>query len=132
MLKLGTQTGSVVNHIHSRAVIGQPEPEVGMGATLLGWTDRHAATIVAVETVGKALIVTVQEDTARRTDKNGFSETQTWEFARNPDAFKLHYRRAENGMWARVRYNDETKRWNKVDGGGLMIGRREHYYDPSF
>lgn len=32
-MKLGTQTGSVINHLYSRGVIGQPTPEVGMGAT---------------------------------------------------------------------------------------------------
>ncbi len=44
-MKLGTQTGSVINHLHSRAVIGQPEPVVGMGATMLLWSDRRACTI---------------------------------------------------------------------------------------
>ena len=35
-MKLGSQTGSVINHLYSRAVIGQPKPKVGMGCTLLG------------------------------------------------------------------------------------------------
>jgi primosomal protein N' len=47
-MKLGAQTASLTNHLQSRATIGQPEPTVGMGATLLGWTDRYAGTIVEV------------------------------------------------------------------------------------
>lgn len=70
-MRLGTQTGSVTNHILSRATIGQPEPTVGMGATLLGWTDRHACTIVEVSMERDRIVVTVQEDNAKRTDSNG-------------------------------------------------------------
>ena len=32
-MKLGTETGSMTNHIYSRATKGQPDPAVGMGAT---------------------------------------------------------------------------------------------------
>jgi len=31
MMKLGTQTASLVNNLYSRGVIGEPVPEVGMG-----------------------------------------------------------------------------------------------------
>ena len=44
-MNLGTETGSVMNHLMSRMVRGEPAPRVGMGATLLSWTDRHAATV---------------------------------------------------------------------------------------
>ena len=56
-MKLGTQTGSLTNHIYSRAVIGQPNPEIGMGATVLCWTDRHAATITAILNSSATIIV---------------------------------------------------------------------------
>ncbi|MBI0325563.1 hypothetical protein [Burkholderia plantarii] len=39
----------LVNHLQARAVIGQPEPVVGMGVTILAWTDRYAGTIVKIE-----------------------------------------------------------------------------------
>lgn len=38
-MKLGTQTGSTTNYLMS-GVKGQPAPEIGMGVTLLHWTDR--------------------------------------------------------------------------------------------
>ena len=34
-MKLGSQTGSVINHLLARGTIGQPEVKVGMGATIL-------------------------------------------------------------------------------------------------
>ena len=127
-MKLGTQTGSLTNHILSRAVVGQPEPTVGMGATVLLWTDSHAATITAIE----GNVIAVQEDKAKRTDSNGLSESQSYTYERNPNGHKLYFRRAANGMWHEVRRNDRTGRWNKVQGHGLRIGERREYRDPSF
>jgi hypothetical protein len=64
-MKLGSQTGSVINHLQSRAVIGQPEPKPGMGCTILKWSDRGAATIFRVFQVGKATIIETRDDHAR-------------------------------------------------------------------
>jgi hypothetical protein len=131
-LALGSQTASVTNHIYSRATKGAPEPQVGTGATVLGWTDRHAATVTKVETVRGKLMVTVQRDHARRTDSNGMSESQTYEFTPNSDGACSTYRRMPNGQWQEVSFNASTKRFNKVEGGGLLIGKRDHYHDFSF
>lgn len=38
-MKLGTQTGSLINHIMSTAKARTPE--IGEGATILAWTDRR-------------------------------------------------------------------------------------------
>lgn len=132
MLKAGTQTGSLVNHLHSRAVRGAPEPEVGMPATILHWTDRSPATIVSVETVGNALIIGAQDDLYQRTDKNGFSETQTYDYSPNPNGHIQYFRRDKNGFWKQVRKNAETGRWNKSEGSGIRLGVREKYWDPCF
>ena len=54
MLRLGTETGSLVNHVWSRTrPVGPEDVCEGMGATFLSWTDRHAATVHAVWTEGK-------------------------------------------------------------------------------
>lgn len=127
-MKAGTDTGSLVNHLYSRAVKGQPEPEVGMGATLLAWTDRYPATIVAVE----GNIITVREDNSRRVDHNGMSETQDYEFTPNPDGYESNYRREKDGTWSLVVKNETTGRWNKRSGNGLRIGSRDKYHDFSF
>lgn len=129
MMKIGSQTGSIVNHIHSRAVIGQPEPIVGMGATVMGWTDRYPATVIAWD--GK--IVTVQEDHAKRVDNNGMSEMQDYEYTRNDQGSVHMFKREASGMWCEVRRNHATGRMNKVQGGkGFRIGTRDKYHDYSF
>lgn len=131
MLKAGTQTGSLVNHLYSRMTDGQPQPEVGMGATLLGWTDRHAATVSSVFQVGKALFIGVKRDHAKRIDKNGFSESQEYEYTANTDAYEEFFK-FDGKFWHSVRKNEETGRWKKTGGGGIRIGKREAYWDPCF
>ncbi len=111
-MRLGTETGSLINHIESR--FAQPTPEVGMGATILGWTDRYPATIVKVTPCQ----VHVQEDFAVRTDSNGMSESQEYEYSPNPKAHVEIFRK--------------TKRGWRSGSRCLSIGRREKYYDFSF
>lgn len=132
-MNLGTQTGSVINHLHSRAVIGQPEPVFGMGATVLLWTDRHAATITNVQTVRGKLIVTVQRDHATVVAGSGHDGSAEYSYAPNPRGSEDHFRREEDGRWQQVVINRQTGRWGKVKSGrGLRIGEREEYCDPSF
>lgn len=131
-MKLGTQTASLMNHIHSRAVIGQPEPTIGMGATILGWTDRNPATVVNVFRTGKSLYVVTQDDSYRRIDENGMSESQEYEYTPNPNGGKRTFRRADDGQWHAVALNDDTGRYVKTGGNGLRIGEREKYHDFSF
>ena len=127
-MKLGTQTGSVTNHILSRAVRGQPEPCYGMGCTILAWSDRNPATIINV----KGNIIVVQEDRAYRTDSNGMSECQEYEFERDVYGGLYNFRQAKNGQWEEVRLNEDTGRFKKTNGAGLRIGEREKYHDFSF
>jgi hypothetical protein len=111
-MKLGTETGSVMNHLFTASA--QPEPAVGMGATICCWTDRHAATIVKVTRCQ----IHVQADVAIRTDKNGASECQQYEYRRDPSSTVIVFRK--------------TKRGWRSNQGGLLIGVRRHYYDYSF
>lgn len=129
-MNLGTHTASLVNHVYSRAVIGQPEPTVGMGATLLHWTDRTAATVIGWD--DSKQIITVQEDHARRTDTNGMSEQQVYEYTPDPNGCMRHFRRTDTGTWRSVRFNPDSKRWVFAGGNGLRLGQRDHYHDFSF
>jgi hypothetical protein len=116
-LKLGTETGSLMNHLMS-GTNGQPHPQVGMGATILGWTDRHAATIVEVSPSGKTIVI--QRDNAKRIDSNGMSESQQYEFTPNADAERETFRLRKTGEY-RSKY-----------GANLRIGERSEYFDYSF
>lgn len=131
-MKLGTETNSLVNHVYSRMTKGQPAVTVGMGATILCWTDRHAATVIEVGATAGRTLLTVQEDIAARADKNGLSESQDYIYTPNPQGRRYTFRQAKNGSWEEVHLNRDTKRYAKTEGPGLLIGRRDHYHDFSF
>ena len=114
-----THTGSLINLVSGNAT--QAQPEVGMGATILGWTDRYAATIIEV----LPRQVTVQYDHATRSDTNGMSDAQAYEYTPNPHGRKETYTLRKNGRW--VRKGESLK-----DGGRLAIGYRDHHHDFSF
>ena len=134
MMKLGSQTASLSNHLLSRAVIGEPEVKAGMGVTFLSWTDRNPGTIFRVFTVGKATIIECRADDCIRVDANGMSEAQEYEYKIRPNGSRSYFRKnVKTGFWERVSKNEETGRWNKLNSGcGIRIGEREKYHDFSF
>jgi predicted flavoprotein YhiN len=116
IMKLGTETANIVNHL--MAISGQEVPEVGMGATVLRWTDRTACTIIKVSPSLKT--ISVQEDKATRVDSNGMSEIQQYLYETNPEGIIHTFRKTKKG-------------WRTAGGGhGLLIGRRCQYHDFSF
>jgi hypothetical protein len=133
-MKLGTQTNSLTNHILSRATVGQPKPVVGMGATVMSWTDRDGATIIEVIEIKGGYDVVVQEDHAKRVDTNGMSECQEYEYTPNPNGSRYRFR-FDNaiGRWREV-YVKANGRICLIKGGGhgLRIGERDKYHDFSF
>lgn len=119
-MRLGTQTGSLINHLYSGSA--DKPPQVGDGATLLMWTDRHAGTIVEVSPNGKR--VGWIQDVATRTDKNGMSDSQEYSYAPGtgtPTYFTLR----KNGAW--VREGESMKGGNRI-----AIGTRNEHHDFSF
>jgi hypothetical protein len=115
--------GSLQNLIAANATKGAPTPEVGMGATILHWTDRTAATIIDVSPNGKT--ITVQEDTATRSDSHGMSDAQSYDYASNPDGATHVYTLRKNGKY--------VKQGNPLKGGQTVaIGYRRQYHDYSF
>ena len=117
--------GNIMNRIAESCK--QTTPEVGMGATITMHSDRHAATIVAIEVFksgpkkGSISKIQVQQDKATRTDKNGMSECQEYTYTPNPKAQVQEFTLRKSGSWQEV-------------GGtsGLIIGERDEYYDFSF
>lgn len=128
-MKPELQTGNLINHIESLAV-GQPEPEVDMGATILHWTDRTPGTIIEVFKVGAMTYITVQDDDYKVVKGSMQDGTAEYEFSQNPNAAQGSFRREESGQWTPVRKDMATGLWNKVDGSGVRIGAREMYRDP--
>lgn len=125
-MKLGTQTGSLINHIYSRTT--GSVPEVGMGATICMWSDRHAVTIIEVS---QKYLVT-QEDTATRADKNGMSESQEYVYTANPEGSLQYWKLDKNGKYRQAYKNQNGRLVFNGHSSHLAIGRREEYYDYSF
>jgi hypothetical protein len=114
-------TNSLVNGLMAGAT-NTPDPVVGMGATILMWTDRHAATVVEVI---NAKTIVIQQDRATRADDNGMSDAQSWTFEPNPDAPRTTYTKRSNGAW--VRKGEPAK-----GGSRIAVGVRSEHYDFSF
>jgi hypothetical protein len=134
-MRLGSETGSVINNLCSRAVIGEPRPKVGMGATMLLWTDRNAGTISKVEEVTSKryqYLIEVQEDLATVVAGSTQDGSADYEYSPRPDALPYLFAKVrDSGFWIMVRRN-ESGRLVKAGGRGLRIGERETYRDPSF
>jgi len=133
VMKLGSGTGSLVNHVLSRMTKDQPEPQLGDGATLLHWSDREPATVIHVQATKLGLVVAVREDHARRTDDRGFCESQDYEYTPNPNG-RIHYFRLEPGKgWREITPGKRLNTYKLTGSGqGLRIGEREKYHDFSF
>jgi len=95
------------------------KPVVGMGATLVRWTDRQAATVVEVSPSGHRIVV--QHDTATRTDNHGMSDQQSYEFTPDPNGAREVYTRRKDGSYRRT-----------GGTGRCLLGVRSHYHDYSF
>lgn len=128
-MKLGTETASLENWMMS-GTNGQPEPFVGMGVTILHWTDRSAGTVVAYD--GKTM--TIQGDKAVRTDKLGMSDAQSYRYEPQPDSHRIEYRKDAKGRWHPGRINPDTNRWKFFETGSqrIALNVRDAHHDYSF
>lgn len=114
--------GSLQNHLAACTPQASALPEIGEGATVFYWSDRHAATVVDVKTYPRrGPKIMLQRDIAKRTDRYGMSDAQGYSYERNPDApiIEVTYRQ---GHWRVVGSHDHVVRF----------GERSEYYDFSF
>lgn len=135
-MKLGTETGSLVNHLKASATIGQPAPVVGMGATMLGWTDRRAATIVSVREIGGSKVwsfeIEVVEDNFKVVSGSTHDGSAKFEFTPDADGSRSLYRfNKKTQAWVEGFINTDTGRFCSLESS-LRIGERDKYVDPSF
>lgn len=102
-------------------------PVVGMGVTVILYSDRHAATIT--EVVGNAKheprTVTVQYDNAIRTDSYGMSDSQDYRYEADLNGRVEVYTLRRNGRW--VRRGEGSK-----SGTSIALDVRDHHHDFGF
>lgn len=132
-MRLGTDTGSLVNYALS-GHLNQPEAYVGMPVTMLSWSDRHPATIIQLFKVGKSNFMRIQADNYNVVPRENpqYGDHIEYTYSTNPDGCTYTYRKDANGKWCEVYLKEDTKRWVKGCGGGIHLGEREKYWDPSF
>lgn len=132
-MKLGTQTGSLINHFISNTSVEEIIPGE-TGATILGWTDRHPATVMDVFEAGKFTYLHVVRDDFEVVNGSIHDGSAEYKYTPRPDDAGDHYRFKTDGSsgFEKVFWNKETNRWNVISKGGLSVGRREKYYDPHF
>ena len=95
-------------------------PEVGMGCTMGIGSDSYAGTIIEVSRTGHRVVV--QCDKATRTDNNGMSGSQEYQYEPNPNGRTEVFTRRRNG-----RYLARGTTYHY-----LALGYRRQYQDPSF
>lgn len=114
------KTGSLINEIYSLGTYRDVPIYVGMDATEVMYTDRHAGEIVWVSKNRRRVKWRPFKATQLH---SGPTESQDWTFASQPEASSYLYSRRANGSWQRV---------GQKGGNYLALGIRDHYYDYSF
>jgi hypothetical protein len=107
--------GSLVNAMGNQT--RSLQPEVGMGVTQLGYSDRHPYTVTAILSPNR---IQVKPDKATRIDKNGCCDSQEYTYE------------LDNTSPAITLFLNKFNRWKRVgdaQGSTYLIGRREEYYD---
>jgi hypothetical protein len=100
------------------------EPAIGMGATIIHFSDRTACTIVGIKSfktgakAGTVRQIVLQRDIATRIDGNGMCDSQKYRYERDP-----------NGILFTARPKDGQL---KVGSSPIVIDYREEYFDYSF
>lgn len=126
--------GSLTNRIMESG--RYPTPVVGMGVTFTHWSDRTPGTIVAVrERNGKLYeIDTVGDDPGRNLavwPAQRYEITPTDPATVTADTPRSTWRMDRAGRLRRTRVNENGRRV-LTDNGGIVLGSRDYYQDPSF
>jgi hypothetical protein len=102
--------------------INEIDPIVGMGATINFHSDSKAATLVQISHKGSKIVL--QQDKAIRTDQNGVSESQSYNYEPDPNGAIYIATLRSDGRYRLVGSGKKGK--------AITIGVRREYYDYSF
>ena len=121
--------GSLQNRVMEHNAI--TEVKIGDAATVTAYSDRYAATVTEIFNKGKSMYVTVQQDHAKITSKDGIYGNQDYEYSRDENGRTFTFRLLPGQPWREV-YKNEKGRYVFTEGRGVIFGHREEYTDPSF
>jgi len=107
-VKLGSQTGSLFNHLYSRnATI----PKVGKGATISRWTDRDAFEVIAWDPDSR--VAELKKYINLKYGPEGYPRPDSY-IQLSEHSFKLYYRR--NAWRSRIEEIIYVKEFNEKHG----------------
>lgn len=112
--------GNIINRVKEN--IKSLTAEVGMGATMMLWSDRVPYTIHKVD--DKKLWASM--DNAKMVKGNAQSEKQHYVYS------NLNQDKPERWILFTLRKDGRWHQGTTLQGSILLIGRRERYDDPSF
>jgi hypothetical protein len=130
-MNLAKPTNSLQSNIMHASVNGAPAPEVGMGVTILMWTDRHVGTITKVVSDSE---IHFTEDTTVADKSKGELQMghQDWIHTPNPNGPVIVGKKGRDGKWYRA-HKTATGRWSVSKScTPLAVGFKNYNYDWSF
>lgn len=116
---------SMINRALSRC---SDNPELGGGATVLHWSDRFPATVIAIITYksgprkGLPKEVIVQHDTAVIVSGEEYDGSAQYEYHRDEDGTMIAFTVRKDGKWR------QKNNYSPV----VIFGTRDRYHDPHF
>jgi hypothetical protein len=107
-----------MNSVYNSVKLTGPQPMPGMPCTIIHYSDRSPATVIRVSSSGKTCWI--RPCKAVRTDNNGMSEMQQYDYHEVPEAKLIRVFKRKCGQWF------------TTGGEKVGLGRREKYHDFSF
>lgn len=114
--------GSLTNRIMESSK--SPTPEVGMGATEILWSDRHAYTVVRVVSPKLIELVRDEYEITNGDEVRAGKASPAYSYRPGNPAHVVRASLRKNGAWVRV--------GDSLDGVNYLLGHREEYRDPHF
>jgi hypothetical protein len=123
-------TNSLQSNMMHAAVKGAPAPTVGMGVTILYWTDRHVGTIVKV--ISHSEIHFTSDDTVADPSKPLAMGHQEWIHTPNPNGPIVIGKKAKDGKWYIAHKTPTGQMRVNKHCTPLAVGVKNYRYDWSF
>ncbi len=98
---------------------GKTQLVIGLGVTLGVGSDCYPYTLVDFN--AKGTVISVSADKYKRTDSNGLSESQEYEYTTDP-----------NAPVEKLRWSNKFKCYRTAGGSRYHVGHRRAYQNPSF
>jgi hypothetical protein len=127
---MNTPTNSLQSNMMHAAVKGAPTPEVGMGVTILYWTDRHVGTIVKV--ISDSEIHFTEDITVVDQSQTIVMGHQNWINTPNPKGPIVIGKKTKDGKWYIARETSTGQLRVNKHCTPLAVGFKNYNYDWSF